>query len=386
MTGGPTLLFPGSRVLAGWWRELASFKPQALWIGHLALHRVEALVRLQRSSSVAAFPQFVLKALALSNGGTLESLEQCLALGRPLLRQVLRSLQAENLVDTVEGATWSLTPLGRQAAENGAYPRHLQERLPFYFVETGQVQAPLHYLQLQCPIPLPLWPGSDCASAPFSADLLDGCFHESDAWKKQHGFNREVGEVFRAGPAMDSSPSAEKRQQALIDRVEHLVAMLVLTGGDTLSGPNPEAKAGRTIVNQESMLPARLLGFAIQPDGWTLHMGAPVFRLDGDWQAPFPELGSAPSAESWREAWRTWCQPRGLPATDVEASVLEMNGCRLLVKAPSALVQRLRAARSDVFKGEAWLLAGKGRLRMAAQVEIASFRRESSGGKSYGRR
>jgi hypothetical protein len=34
------------------------------------------------------------------------------------------------------------------------------------------------------------------------------------------------------------------------------------------------------------------------------------------------------------------------------------------------LVERLRTARSDVFKGETWLLAGAGPVRAAAQVEL----------------
>ena len=36
------------------------------------------------------------------------------------------------------------------------------------------------------------------------------------------------------------------------------------------------------------------------------------------------------------------------------------------------IVERLRAARSDALKGDAWLLAGKSRLRMAARVVLQS--------------
>jgi hypothetical protein len=34
------------------------------------------------------------------------------------------------------------------------------------------------------------------------------------------------------------------------------------------------------------------------------------------------------------------------------------------------LIERLRAARSDAVKHEAWLLAGDGRTRLAAQLEL----------------
>src|SRR5262249_35580821 len=41
-----SLAYPGSRSLAGWWRQLAPLHPRAVWLAHLLLHRVEALVRL----------------------------------------------------------------------------------------------------------------------------------------------------------------------------------------------------------------------------------------------------------------------------------------------------------------------------------------------------
>jgi hypothetical protein len=42
----------------------------------------------------------------------------------------------------------------------------------------------------------------------------------------------------------------------------------------------------------------------------------------------------------------------------------------LRVLAPGRLIDRLRAARSDALKNEAWLLAGTGRLRAAAVIEL----------------
>jgi hypothetical protein len=40
------------------------------------------------------------------------------------------------------------------------------------------------------------------------------------------------------------------------------------------------------------------------------------------------------------------------------------------VQAPPRLVQRLQAAKSDLFKGDAWLLVGDGYFRAAAQLVI----------------
>ena len=70
------------------------------------------------------------------------------------------------------------------------------------------------------------------------------------------------------------------------------------------------------------------------------------------------------------QAWRAWCQPRNLPQAECDACRLERQDYRLRVEAGKPLIERLRAARSDALKGEAWLLAGESRLRAAALVDI----------------
>jgi hypothetical protein len=94
--------------------------------------------------------------------------------------------------------------------------------------------------------------------------------------------------------------------------------------------------------------------------------------LRESWQEIFPELGEEPSEETWRLAWRAWCEQRALPAAEAAACSVERKGERLRLTAPGALVERLRAARSDVLKGETWLLAGEGRIRPAALVELVT--------------
>src|SRR5262249_36591387 len=115
---------------------------------------------------------------------------------------------------------------------------------------------------------------------------------------------------------------------------------------------------------------AALLGFGVREAGWALEQGAPVLVLAEGVAEGFPELAAEPPAEVWRRAWGAWCQRRGLPPDEVEACRLEQSGHRLLVHAPPRLVDRLRAARSDAVKREAWLLAAGGRIREAAQVEL----------------
>src|SRR3954452_6774163 len=123
MTAPAPLAFPGSRSLAGWWRQLAPVQPRGLWIGHLFLHRIEALVSLVRPCRADPFQQLILKALALTAGETAAQLEQRLHLGRPILGRVLTGLQKEGLVRSSPDSPWRLTPAGRQALEHGEYPR-----------------------------------------------------------------------------------------------------------------------------------------------------------------------------------------------------------------------------------------------------------------------
>jgi hypothetical protein len=136
----------------------------------------------------------------------------------------------------------------------------------------------------------------------------------------------------------------------ILDRPEHLFAFLTLTG--------------------EEGGAERLLGFAVRQDGWVLQAAPPAFALGPDWRDQFPQLGDEVPLDAWRQAWRVWCQPRGLPPAEVEACPLEPQDHRLRVLAPRRLVERLRAARSDALKGEAWLLAGTGNLRRLALLDL----------------
>ena len=92
--------------------------------------------------------------------------------------------------------------------------------------------------------------------------------------------------------------------------------------------------------------------------------------LGQDWAETLAELAVEPTKELWQQAWRNWCQPRGLPVGEIESCHLEASDLRLLIRAPARLVERLQATRSDVLKGEAWLLAGQGRVRRAAVVQL----------------
>src|SRR5262249_3317534 len=119
MTDVAPLVFPGGRTVAGWWRQLASWQPRAIWVGPLLLQRVEALVGLTQVRHADSFTRLTLKALA--SGQTVESLQERLHLERPLVRQVLRQLEVDQLAERGEGDVWRPTAVGLQASEQGSY-------------------------------------------------------------------------------------------------------------------------------------------------------------------------------------------------------------------------------------------------------------------------
>jgi hypothetical protein len=383
MTVALPLAFPGSRVLAGWWRQIAPGEPRAFWVGRLLLHHVEALVQVNASITPDRLSQLVLNALALqlSVSGvpheprhapafiSLAGLDQAVHLGSSTLRQILRGLEKQNLVATSlassprasDGLTegWTLTPSGRSAAERGSYPISLRERRVFYFVRAGTELMEFHFLNFAEP------DGASSAALPidesleFHPELLIACVHQTPAWKTRHGFPLDVTEVLPlpgqpSGAAsglasVDKSGWSSLWQRVILDRPCYLFVVLLL---------------GQVSLD-------RLTAFAVKPEGWKLHGTDPCFALGAAvWPELFPVLATATPLEVWRQAWRGWCQPRNLPAQETDACELEHVGARLRVRMSKRLVERLRAIRSDALKGEAWILAGEGPLRPAALIEV----------------
>jgi hypothetical protein len=368
MTVAP-LAIPSSRVLTGWWRQLAPLRPLGLWIGHLLLHRVEALVSLQQSLRTDRLTRLLLQALTLhrpfpstATNHPLRGLADFLHLSPPMLSQALRQLETEGLIQADEAAGWVLTPVGQAAFEQGDYVRTSHERRVFHFVQ-GEApgQAP-QFLNLSNAACSP-WP--DVTDWTFHAGLLEACVRRPREWKERHGFPTEVQEVIGldqsagkqgggSGVRNRGSLNAAWRR-VILDQPGRLPAALVLV---------PTESGGE-----------QLVGYAVRLDGWVLQAAQPVFNLGSDWRDVFPDLAEETPAEQWHPAWRAWCQPRGVPGPDIDKCTFQRHQCRLVVTAPTRLVQRLRSAKSDVFKGEAWLLADRGRIRPAAVVELVEAKK-----------
>jgi hypothetical protein len=349
MTAPSPALLPAGRTLAGWWRQLAPWQPRAIWVGQLLLHRVEALTRLNRNCPLDPFTRLVLQALTLEAEASPPRLEGRLHLGLQVVFQVLRQLERTGLARSAADA-WAITDLGRQALEQGTFPRPAEERRTFHFVEGEGPTPAVHFLNLGTV-------GGGTAYTPdegwrFDDRVLAECVRRPAEWKQRHGFPTDVEEYLHLnGPVPTGTPPPEMWQRVVVDRPERLPAVLVRAGADAAE---------------------RLLGFPVRTEGWLLQAVKPLFELGADWPEVFPDLVHEPPADAWREAWRGWCHPRNLPAAEVEASTPELHDCRLRVLAPARLLERLRSARSDVFRGEAWVLAGTGRLRRAAVLELVA--------------
>lgn len=354
MTRPPPLVFPTSRVLAGWWRQLSPLRPRCLWIGHLLLHRVEALAGVAHSVPLDPLDSLLLKALAVAPEATARGVDTCLHLGVQVVHRALHGLASQGLAEAGKPGEWSLPPRGRQALEQGTYTRYRHERRVFHFLDSGRPGEPPRFLNLDTHETV-AWPAADDWS--FPVHCLLACVGQSAEWKQRHGFPLDVQEILGAeAPTTASAGQPAASQRVILDSPEHLLVALVLVPAET---------AGE-----------RLLCFAIRQDGWVLHTHQPAFTLESHWHEVFPELTEEPSPDAWRQAWLAWCQPRGLPALEAGVCTLERQGLHLRVTAPKRLVERLRAARGDAMKAEAWLLAGSGWLQTAALIEVV----ESGGG------
>jgi hypothetical protein len=333
MTGPAVSSLPGSRAVLGWWRDLAGLRPHRLWFAHLLLLRVEVLVEFAHSTPLSDVGQALLGLLALQNEAIdLATLAGELHADPGLLAVLLTDLERSGLVRN-RNATWEVTSSPERANFHSAdVANRRRERRQFYFTTEG----PSLFLPLALAAASPLPAASDCT---FDLVALEACVSGSAEWKDAHGFPRDVVRILR--------PAAVASDWRGIPLVRTEQALLVLV----------EAVPGQEI-----------LGFAVRADGWTLGRDA-VLSLPGGAAVLSPLLGGIDS-DAWKHSWQLWCQQRNLPFGEAEACQLELTGHRLMVRAPTRLVERLRTARSDALKGEAWLLAGSGRVRATALIDL----------------
>lgn len=342
MDRASSLIYPGSKTLAGWWRQLAPQQPQGLGIGYAFLHRIEAPVQVLAEQPIDPMARLVLQALALDTPAdtTSNRLQERLRLPAPMVHRVLAGMRESGFVTATENSSWRSTERGVQALAKGSVPVRLPKRRGFTFLEcldpVGRRLGPPQFVPISECIGVP-WPVDD--SCRFDTALLTACIEQPLPWKQGCAFPLDVEPL--AGAEL------EGWQQVVVDRPERVMLVLLLVKNE-------------------------VLGFAVKVDGWTLFDRAPVLRMPAPADNVFPELTHAPPMLVWQDAWRGWCKQRNLPANEVEICALSYHPPRLEVQAPPRLVQRLQAAKSDLFKGEAWLLVGDGYVRTAVQLALRS--------------
>jgi hypothetical protein len=318
MSSGSSLGFPGGRTLAAWWRHLSGWHPEAIWIGYLTLHRLEALVCALRPHTLPPFETLVLKAMALHRGADAGALGKFLHLAPSLVGQVQRHLQQDGLL---QSAGRDLTDAGWQALQQGNYLRPCRQRRAFYFWHAAWHQPPPSRFVALAHADQQPWLASP--DVPCAVEPLCACVERSAEWKRAHGFPLEVREV-------GTSASWE---HVVLAAPQRLFAAVIRTAGT-------------------------LVALAVQTRTWELQTNQPAWIVpDEDWMQAAPD-------SAWRQTFVEWCRQRQIGSEEAAACGLTWRADRLLVQGPDAVEERLRAA-----KGEAWVLAGDGPVRAAARLE-----------------
>jgi hypothetical protein len=362
MQSASQLPSPGSRTLAQWWRQLQPYRPGALWIGYTYLHRIESTVRASQPRKLEPLARLILQALKLepksgsccAAGECLHRLQERLQLPNAVLRQILVGLEKEVLVQENLGENWTITERGQRALDHYEYLVEQDERRIFPFLERvderGHRVLPPHYAPL-----------GECPSTPwhvqngegFDPTLLVDSMHRPLLWKQEFGFPADVEPIDPPSGSVAMPPWRD----VIIDRPEQ--ALLALT------------------------LPAdasKLLGFAVRVESWMLLDAVPVLQLPlTAAQELWPALRADLDPVVLKEAWLAWCRQRSFPIGEASSCELSYQPGHLEVQAPERFLQRLRSARSDVFKGESWLLLGEGHLRPAVVLQVRARSRADAG-------
>jgi hypothetical protein len=320
---------PSGRVLAGWWRNLASWKPRRLWLAHLILHRLEILAEVRSHTAADLLAPGVFRWLCRQDkSSSVEQIADGLHLDRKLVRQAVAVLATRGHLVS-EGDRW------RVVAEVTELPEvtHRERRCLSFLDGRPPVFFPLSTSQA---VPL-----SPTGGWRFDLGFIQHCIDQSPEWKRRHLFPEDL-----QGIVCEPNSQPSDWTQVTIDHPEQLWLVLAEQASDVLVFPT-------------------------RPNNWPLP-GEPLAKLPLD--APLlAQLTSEPNQETCRQAWLIWCKEHGLGSNEAESCRLELVGHRLLIGAASRLQERLRQfQRSDL-----WLLVGLGRAKQAVCIDVGMERSRS---------
>jgi len=322
-----SLAYPSNRELVGLWRELNLGTTQCVWLGHVPLHHVEALVEVRAHLQIPSLLTTALRALQVVEPATAQDLDRCWPVGAGLIAAQLQRLTEFGLVEPVNSGAWQLTESGRRAASEAANEQPRLERRSFHFVELGSTHPPA-YFPLAHGLTVPMIEPREWS---FSREVLAGGLRKDETWKRNQGFPTDV---IRLAPG--AGP--------LIDRAETLSAIFVDDG---------------TWV----VLP-------LDPRTWRLIPGADLrVGVDQEAVSGLRMLATEPTAGACQQAWADWARQRGLSESDARNCQATVEAHRLLVRPATALAER---ARRLPVEEEGCVLIGDQWLRRAARIQLIS--------------
>ena len=326
MTAAFAMSVPGSRPLVGWWRDLAALEPSRLWFAHLVLHRLEVLVEGESVGPLDALGNALLEHIrAMTLPADPRPLPAALHLDPALFRRIIDHLVSlGRLALDAEGR---VSHVGTESAA----PRSRQRRL-LHFTDG----TPGYFLPLDGSACTAMMPPAGWA---FEVGQLDEFASRAPAWRRDNLFPADLRRFLHP----TDLPEPAQSEAVIVDRAEQSLLAIVQTGEG-------------------------LVGFPVNAENWELRR-TPALTLAPSSDFALSLLEPLPG-EAWRQAWLGWCQQRSLPGNDVDACKLEPIDHRLVVRAPARLVDKLRQGRSEALRGEAWVLAGTGRGRHAAMIEL----------------
>ena len=222
MSAAFAMSVPGSRPLAGWWRDLAVHEPSRLWFAHLVLHRLEVLVECRLRQP----PRRPRRRLARDTSEPCRSPPTCgplpadLHLDPALFRRIVDHLLGLGLLALDAEGRVSHVRTGSVAA-----PR-LRQRRVLYFTDG----TPAYFLPLDGSACTAMMPPAGWA---FEVGRLDDFATRPPAWRRDNLFPADIRRFLH--PA--DLPEPAQAEAVIVDRAEQSLLALVQTGDGILGFP-----------------------------------------------------------------------------------------------------------------------------------------------------